>query len=186
MELLSKIVFWVLIPLVIVYFRVKKKYGTAFALGMVATSLFFGLLASRSFIEKPYARVVRLMNENRYEDAKRELQYLLQKDPSEAQKIDQGKILNPVMYKRIKDDLSSFYLSVAGNIISKHEGKYDPGCGEEKQLSEKGNEITHALRLIEMAQSMGPGGDVLRNRALSISDRYTMLQEHLKKKCPAQ
>ena len=74
---LTRVIFYILIPAVILYYRFRKRFRTAFAIGMALTSVLVGFLISQSFRETYQDAFVRLMNENRYEEAREELQKML-------------------------------------------------------------------------------------------------------------
>ncbi|HDP80215.1 MAG TPA: hypothetical protein ENN21_05165 [Spirochaetes bacterium] len=186
MEILSKILFYGVIPGVIVYFRVKKKYGTAFAIGMAATSLLMGLIVSRTFMPTPAERLVELINDNRYEEAKEQLRYIAQKDPGEVKKIDAGRVLNPVMFERIKRELSSYYLSVAGGIAEKAEIKKEYSRGDEAALKKTTASLEHALRLIDMAENLGAEDPAARRRILSSLERIKTEKAKLERGSPGK
>ena len=63
-QILTKVVFYILIPGIILYYRFRKKFRTAFALGMALTSIFVGFLVSQSFRESYQDAFVRLMNQD--------------------------------------------------------------------------------------------------------------------------
>jgi len=186
MEILSKILFYGVVPGIIVYFRVKKKYGTAFAIGMAATSLLLGLIVSRTFLPTPAERLVELINDNRYEEAKEQLRYIVQKDPGEVKKIDARRVLNPVMFERIKRELSSYYLSVAGGIAERAEIKKEYSCDDEAALKNTAASLEHALRLVDMADNLGGEDPGVRKRVSSSLERLKTEKAKLERGCPGK
>jgi len=154
-QITAKVVFYVLIPGVILYYRFRKKFRTAFALGMALTSIFVGFLVSQSFRESYQDRFVRLINEDRYEEARLELQKMLQRDPAELGEIDLHRKITPVMYERMKKELAAYYTAEAEKAV-KSLGEAGPDdCASLHARRLRLHGMNHSLRLCAMAEALG-------------------------------
>ena len=119
MILITRLVFWLILPLVCVYFRIKKKISTGFAFSGVLTSFILGLIFIGTFQEKPVSRFVKLMNQKAYEQAENELRYIIQQNPENIKNIDTSKILNPIKFERMKNKIEKEYLKIVEKYFDK-------------------------------------------------------------------
>ncbi len=154
-QITAKVVFYVLIPGVILYYRFRKKFRTAFALGMALTSIFVGFLVSQSFRESYQDRFVRLINEDRYEEARLELQKMLQRDPAELGEIDLHRMINPVMYERMKKELAAYYTAEAEKAVRSLGESGPDDCASLHARRLRLHAMNHSLRLCAMAEALG-------------------------------
>lgn len=180
---LTRVIFYILIPAVILYYRFRKRFRTAFAIGMALTSVLVGFLISQSFRETYQDAFVRLMNENRYEEAREELQKMLQRDPSELAGIDLHRMINPVMYERMKKELAACYTKEAEKAMRGvgEGGPYECGSLHERRLRLHG--MNHSLRLSAMAEALGAGPPEWRGEMLRKSENEREKISGLEEQC---
>jgi hypothetical protein len=154
-KIASQIVFYVLLPAVILYYRFRKKFRTMFAIGMAITSVFIGFLVSQSFRETYQDALVRLMNEGRYEEARVELRKMLQRDPAELNDVDMHRMINPVMYDRIKKELGSYYTAEAARVARSIDMPGTEDCQVLHRRRVQLHNMNHSIRLCDMAEALG-------------------------------
>ena len=148
------------------YYRFRRKFRTAFALGMALTSIFVGFLVSRSFQESYQEVFVRLMNQDRYEEARLEVQKMLQRDPAELGGIDLHRMINPVMYERMKKELAAYYTAEAEKA-AKLIGEAGPDdCASLHSRRLRLHGMNHSLRLCAMAEALGAAMPEWREKML--------------------
>ncbi len=155
LKIVSQVIFYVVIPAAALYYRFRKKFRTAFAIGMALTSIFVGFIVSQSFRESYRDAFVRLMNEDRYEDARTELKKMLQRDPAELNEIPMHRMINPVRYERMKKDLASYYSAEAGKVARSIEMPAAEDCRVLHERRVQTHNMSHSLRLCGMAEALG-------------------------------
>ena len=162
-----KITFWGIVPVLCIYYRVKKKINTSTTILLVLASFLMGLILIGTFQDEPLDKLIEYLNQDRLEEAKTELKYILQRNPGDIKKIDKTLIINLESFNRIKRELHAEYVEIAEKIIK----LYKPiDVAECNVLLERQNEfakLENAGRLLRMADSIG--------------DEQTQLHENLGK-----
>ncbi|HSV97870.1 MAG TPA: hypothetical protein VLM75_13190 [Spirochaetota bacterium] len=182
-KIAAQVVFYVVIPGIILYYRFRKKFRTLFAIGMALTSILLGFLVSQSFRESYQDAFVRLMNEDRFEEARVELKKMLQRDPAELNDINLHRMINPVMYERMKKELASYYAAEAEKIARSIDMPAALECRILHQRRVQLHNMNHAMRLCGFAETLGAPSprwrDVMSRRIESEKE----LLSHLEEKC---
>ncbi|MCU0844232.1 MAG: hypothetical protein MUC76_04825 [Spirochaetes bacterium] len=179
----TQVVFYVVIPAVILYYRFRKKYKTMFAIGMALTSVFVGFLVSQSFRESYQDGFVRLMNEDRFEEARVELQKMLQRDPAELNDINLHKMINPVMYERMKKDLTRYYAAEAEKVAQSIDMPALQDCQVLHRRRVQLHNMNHSIRLCDMAEALGAPPPAWRQNMLARIESEKELLSRLEAKC---
>lgn len=178
-----KIIFWVIIPAVIIFFRTQKKFKTGFTIGFVLTSLLLGVLLSASLTPSPFNSFIRNMNNNNFEEAERNFRVILQKDPDDVRLIDKSKIINQVKYERLKKKLYGEYVEIAEDNISGTPVRETENCRDIIKVEKDHFAMVHSLRVVDMAEAIGPDKPELRKRLAARRDKIAEKLESLDAKC---
>ncbi len=183
MATIVKLIFWVVIPGVIIYFRAKKKFKTGFAIGFVLTSLLLGLLVSASLQTSPFDTFIQHMNSNKYEQAERDLRVILQGNPDDIRLIDESKIINRVKYERMKKKLYDEYVEIAENNLAEIPVKEYEDCKKIVKARKNNAAMDHALRMLHMAESIGPEKKELEEEIIKKRDRLEKILDAMNERC---
>jgi hypothetical protein len=159
---LTYVFFWILLPLTSVYFRLKKRIGTGFAIGLVLTSFFLGYIIANTFQERNEERLVRLINEEKLIEAEEVLRWIVQKNPQDIKTIDITKIDNPLLFKKIKEKLGSQYIDIVREMTDTYQIPETPLCSKIDENRNIVKRLEHALRLLHMAEDLGKDSKELR------------------------
>jgi hypothetical protein len=176
-------IFWFFIPLICVYFRIRGKIKTGFALGMVITSLFLGFITANTFKEKIEQRFIRLINEQKISEAERVLQWILQKNPRDLQKIEISHIRDRGAFQRMKQKLAHNYMDIVRTTLDSVELPKNIGCDDIEELRDDVARIRNALRLLEMVEALGEKNAGMRVQLQTSIDRKTEAVARLESAC---
>ena len=124
MLIMSYIIFLIILPVICIFYRFRKRISTGFAFAGIFSSFTLGIIFVGTFQEKPASRIVKFLNENRLNEAKKELQYILQRNPEDVRKIDTRQIESPLIFEKIKSEVREDYLKIVQSIINRDEGIY--------------------------------------------------------------
>ena len=152
--MLSYIIFWAILPSIIIYYRYRKKIKTGFALSGIFAVFLLGLILSASFQERPEKKFVKFMNENSFDEAKQEFRYILQKSHDNLKNIDIRMMRNSAEFERIKKSLSDEYILIAEKCLGDFKIN-DTDCNSLFKERAKLDRMNSALRLLRMAESIG-------------------------------
>ncbi|GEM_PF-1790430 len=176
------LIFWFIIPLLCVYFRIRKKIKTGFALGMVLTSLFLGFITANTFQETIEQRFVRLVNEQKLSEAERVLQWILQKNPRDLQKIEISQILDREAFRKLKKKLADNYMRIIRTTLDSVEPSKND-CDDIEELRDTVARMKNSLRLLEMAEALGEKDSGMRDAVQAGIERNTEALARLEGKC---
>lgn len=149
------IFFWILLPLASIYFRLKKRISTGFAIGLVLTSFFLGYITANTFEERNEERLVRLINEKKLAEAEDVLRWIVQKNPQDINNIDSAGIQDPLLFKEMKDKLGTRYIAIVTEIMDSHQISESSRCDDIDENRNVMAKLEHARRLLAMAESLG-------------------------------
>lgn len=149
------IFFWILLPLTSIHFRLKKRIGTGFAIGLILTSFFLGYITANTFKEGNEERLVRLINEKKLAEAEDVLRWIVQKKPQDIKNIDKASIHDPLLFKEMKDKLGTQYIAIVTEIMDSYQISETSRCGEIDENKNVIAKLEHALRLLTMAENLG-------------------------------
>ncbi len=124
-----------------------------------------GFLVSQSFRET-YQDDARALNERRqYEEPRFELRKMLQRDPAELNDVDMHRMINPVMYDRIKKELG-FVL-----YVPRPPGSRAPSICPARRIARfftagawQLHNMNHSIRLCDIGGSPGRPRAAMENR----------------------
>jgi hypothetical protein len=159
---LTYIFFWILLPLTGVYFRLKKRISTGFAIGLVLTSFFLGYITANTFEERNEETLLRLINEEKLVEAEEVLRWIVQKNPQGIKNIDISKIDNPLLFKEMKEKLGNHYIDIVRGMMDSYQISESPLCSKIDEYRNIVTKLEHALRLLDMAGSLGRDSKELR------------------------
>ena len=183
MATIVKLIFWVVIPGIIIYFRAKKKFKTGFAIGFVLTSLLLGLLVSASMQVSPFDAFINNMNSNNYEQAEKDLRVILQGNPNDIRLIDETKIINRVKYKRMKKKLYDEYIEIAETNLAEIPVKEYGDCKKIVKARKNNAAMDHALRMLHMAEAIGPEKKELEKEIIKKRDSLDKVLDVMNERC---
>ncbi len=114
--------FVVIIPAMIIYFRIRKKVKSGFAVGMIVTSV---LLSLFTFYEpdNTISDFYKQINSQSFSDAKLSLKKIVQKGQKYFLLVDKSKIDNPKVFKKMKNDIAIEYNSILKKIFNRLPGE---------------------------------------------------------------
>ena len=164
LRVVLKILFWGLLPAVIIYYRYKKKLTTGFAIGSILTCLIFGLVSSATVEEDPVDNFMYAVNMKEYDAAKKAYKIIIQSGPDELKKIPVKDIIDAAFFKKLKSDVITEYREIASRYIKTVEVKRVKKCdnviAERKEL----HKLRHGLLLLDYAGSIGTDHDELKKQ----------------------
>ncbi len=179
---ISQVLFWAILPLICILFRIKKKIKTSFTLFGIFTSLLLGLLFTGTFQKIPLEQVVNFMNENRFEEAKRELKFIIQNKPDDLEKIETGKIINIVAFERMKVKIAEEYLAIANRYIN-YRINEKADCNVLYKEKESLTALENSLRLLEMAESIGEEQPQTKKKIMGRIKKGNEIISRIEEKC---
>ena len=180
---LSYIVFWIILPLACIYFRLKKNIGTGFAIGMVLTSFLLGFITANTFEERNEDRFVILLNERKMNEAEKVLVWILQKDPDGINRIDKTRIIDPASYRGMKDKLEMRYMGVVTELMKKHRLPDTHDCNRIDEYTKSITKLEHATRILYMAENLGKDRHNLRDQLKERVKKGKAIVSKLEEKC---
>lgn len=155
LKILIKVVFIVIVPVFIVYFRVKKKIGTGFAFGAIIMSLIISLIGVASIYEDPADIFIKEMNSGNYEESKRLYKIIIQGGPEKIEEVDENKIIYRENFSRIKSELISEYEKIAERIYKTVSVDQAEDCADIVKQEKNLGDLKHALNLVNYSMSIG-------------------------------
>jgi hypothetical protein len=183
LRILIKVVFIVIVPAFIIYFRVKKKIKTGFAFGAIIMSLVVSLMGVASIYEDPADIFIKEMNAGNYEESKRLYKIIIQGGPEKIAEVDENKIIYREHFSRIKNELIAEYEEIAERIYKNASVEEVEDCGnlvkQEKNLSD----LKHALNLVNYSISIGGSNEILHNNLVSRIENGKKTVADNKEKC---
>lgn len=177
-----KVVFYFIIPAVVIYFRIKKKIKTGFAVGILMLSFILGVLFSASFQQDPVEQFMNNINNNSSE-TKKSLKILIQYGPEYLHKIDENKIIYPDVYKKLKDELIYEYSSIAEDYYNKYSIEETGDCSEYVAKKNIFENLLHGMKLIEYSESIGGRHEELKKRLAKKIENSKEIIDIIEKKC---
>ncbi len=154
-RIVLKVLFWGILPLIIFYFRYKKKLTTGFAIGSVLTCLIFGLLSVATVKEDPVERFMHSVNMKEYDQAKRDYKILIQYGPEYLEKVDESQIIDPVFFQKVKKDVLDEYFKIATRYEKDCRVKKIFHCKDVVTQEKNLHRLKHAETLLKYAGYIG-------------------------------
>lgn len=164
MEYIAYIIFWILLPATAIFYRYKKRIKTGFAIGAILTSIFIGFLGAHTLEEPAENRFVRLMNEKKYEEAEKAFAWIVQSNPEEVKKYRFNLPGDSDKFKEIKRRLERKYVGIAEKIIDQGRVRNIKTCEGLISGRKKLKELENALRLVQMAETLGSARSGMREQ----------------------
>jgi|GEM_PF-661128 len=150
-----RVLFFLIIPAITIYFRFKKKISTAFVVGIIITSVIFGYMTIASVKRDPVTKFIELINQKKYSEAKSQLQIVIQFGPKKVKEIKEKNIAYIGLYNQMKGELRIYYYNLAKKYNDKHQIKDITTCDDLKKHVEKMKFLKHAQLLTTFAESIG-------------------------------
>lgn len=177
-----KVIFYFILPGIVIYFRIRKKINTGFAVGVLLLSFVIGVLTSASFQKDPVDLFINQINNNASE-AKGSLKILIQYGPEYIEKIDENKIIYKDEFKKLKAELIKEYSSIAQDFYNKYTVKESTDCSEYLTQKNYYGYLLHAMKLINYSESIGGRHEELKNRLSKKIDNSKLIMDSLEEKC---
>ncbi len=183
LKILIKVVFIVIVPVFIVYFRVKKKISTGFAFGAIIMSLVVSLMGVASVYEDPADIFIREMNAGNYEESKRLYKIIIQGGPEKIEEVDENKIIYRENFSRIKSELISEYEKIAERIYNTVSVDEVEDCADIVKQEKNLSDLKHALNLVNYSKSIGGSNETLHENLTSRIENGEKTITDNKEKC---
>ena len=183
LHMITKGVFWILIPAVTIFFRVKKKLKTGFAVGIMLLSFAIGLLTQATIHEDPFSQFYGAINQKNEKEATKQFKILIQYGPEHLGEIDETKIVYKSLFVKIKSNLKEEYGSIAERLYNKYSVDPKAPCSELVANRKNHGNLKHAMRLIEFSESIGGTHDDLKEKLKSKTGIATQSLDVLEEKC---
>lgn len=183
MEYIAYIIFWILLPATVIYYRYRKRIKTGFAIGVIITSVAIGFLGAHSFEEPVEKQFIRLMNEKKYKEAEKVFAWIVQRNHEDVKNINSDLIGDPDKFDKMKRNLEKKYIDIADEIISEGKIRNIKTCDELIIGRRKINRLHHGLRMIQMAESLGFLRNNMRNQLQQNIEQSKIVVEASKDIC---
>ncbi|MCL2025728.1 MAG: hypothetical protein FWG92_02855 [Leptospirales bacterium] len=147
---LLEAVFYIVIPIIAIFFRIKKKITTGFAVGIAFSSFALGLISVATAVKNdPVSAFMQEVNLKNYEEAKRNYKIVVQYGDAYLNKINEADIIDLSFFQKIREETASEYIKIAKD--------YYESCSPENDSikDEDLHKLKHALKLLSMAESIG-------------------------------
>ncbi len=173
-----QILFWLTIPVICIFFRIKKKINTGFTISGMFTSFVVGLVLIGTFMGDPSAKLIEYLNQDQLEEAKKEMMYVLQKNPQDIKNIDKTNIVNIEAFNKIKRELNQEYLDIVNKTIASYKIGEKVECKHKQKRMSEFARLENAERLLKMVESIGEEqiqlfeelGKIMKNGKQEISE----------------
>ena len=183
LELLFKIIFFLIAPAVIIYCRVKKKIKTAFAVGLLLTSFVLGVIFSSSFQEDPIDNFEKLINSKKRVEAKKALKVIIQYGHEKVSMINDSNIIEKDLYMQIKSELIKEYDDIARKYNDENLIEDTEKCGDIEEIKKILGNLKGAVRIIKYSESIGGKNEKLKSRLNTKIKTGKQISEKLKVPC---
>jgi hypothetical protein len=183
LQILIKVVFIVLVPALIIYFRVKKKISTGFAFGAIIMSLVVSLMGVASIYEDPADLFIKEINAGNYEESKRQYKIIIQGGPEKIAEVDENKIIYRENFSRIKNELIAEYEEIAERIYKTESVEKVEDCADRVTQEKSLSSLKHALNLLNYSRSIGGTNTLLYEKITTAIEKGEKTVEENKGKC---
>jgi len=182
-RIIIKAVFFAIVPGVVIYYRIKKKVKTGFAIGLVFTSLFFGMMAATSVKEDPTSKFIELVNLKKYDEARKAYKVLVQWGPEYLEKINENEIVDIELFNRLKKDVISEYQGIAEKYLQKYTVSENSECSKFQTEMNNLGSLKHARNLVLYSESIGGTHDTLSKELQEKIDNGTKIINLMEERC---
>lgn len=155
LKMMIKVVFIVLVPALIIYYRIKKRVNTGFAIGAILMSFIISLIGVASIYEDPADIFIKEINAGNYEESKRLYKIVIQGGPEKLAAIDENKIIYRENFAKIKSELITEYENIAARINNTVSVARVDDCSELVKQEKNLSDLKHALNLVNYSMSIG-------------------------------
>ena len=147
---LLEAIFYILIPVIALFFRIKKKITTGFAVGIALSSFVLGLVSVATAVKTdPVSAFMQEVNLKNYDEAKRNYKIIIQHGSDYLNKINEADIIDLSFFQKIKEDTAGEYIKIAKDY-------YESCSFENDSIKEDDlHKLQHALKLLLMSESIG-------------------------------
>jgi len=183
LHMIIKLVFIVLVPSFIIFFRIKKKVSTGFALGAIFMSFVISIISVASLYEDPADIFIREINAGNYEESKRLYKIIIQGGPDKLAEVNENKIIYKDNLSRIKRELISEYEEIAERIYKSVSVDEVDDCADMVLQEKNLKKLKHALNLVNYSMSIGSSNQMLHSNLTSRIDNGEKTFADIKKKC---
>ena len=183
LHMIIKLVFIVLVQSFIIFFRIKKKVSTGFALGAIFMSFVISIISVASLYEDPADIFIREINAGNYEESKRLYKIIIQGGPDKLAEVNENKIIYKDNLSRIKRELISEYEEIAERIYKSVSVDEVDDCADMVLQEKNLKKLKHALNLVNYSMSIGSSNQMLHSNLTSRIDNGEKTFADIKKKC---
>lgn len=181
-QIIIKVLFYLLIPAAVIFFRIKNKLKTAFALGLIFTSFILGIFGTASITENPIGKFEDLINQKKRDESKKALKIIIQYGPEYVEKIDERKIVYMDLYREIKLELIEEYNEIAQKNYREFDVDESLPCDSLFDNENSLGQLKHAMRLIGYSESIGGQHDFfkhkLNNKIEKCQEKLSIIEEN--------
>lgn len=178
-----KAVFYVIIPGLLVFARIKGKLSTGFMLGAMITSILLGLIVVGSAHRDPVDTFMEQVNARQFDDARKSYKILVQFGESHLDKVNEEKIIYKEEFNAMKNSIYTEYIQIAEKNNEKVTVDSDAGCSSLPGLQKNMADLHHALKMLDYAALIGDDRIDMRKSVKEKLQSSTRLVEKLKKRC---
>lgn len=179
-------IFFIIIPVISIIFRIRKKINTNFLMFTLLTSFLLGMLIGGTFVIAPHEQLVEYLNNNELKKAKTELKRILQSSPDYLKNIESGMLRNPENFIKIKQEAEKEYLTIAEKYLTDN-NNYSidiyANCGRLKQEEEKLAKLKNAERILSFAELIGENQSRNREYLRNKIESGNLIIAEMMKKC---
>lgn len=155
----SYAIFVIFIPAIIIYLRIRKKFTTGFGVGLILTSILVGVLTAATIYPPPDHEFFTMINTGERDEAKKQLQIMVQQGPEYLASVDWKKVTNRELLRELQQELIAEYTGIARKYYEEKPVPSDPKCVEFVEFKERVELNGHAITLLEYARSLGYEGE---------------------------
>ena len=149
------LIFVIFIPCAVIYFRIKKKIKTGFAVGLIMTSLLLGVITYSSVRKDPVEEFITLFNDRQFDEAKRAYKIIIQYGPDYIGKVDAQSLIYHKQYKNMINEIIHEYSEIISRYLNTYDINECSDCSHYRREKKKLGYLNHAKRLFSYAESLG-------------------------------
>lgn len=176
LRMMAYVIFFVVLPVIVIYFRVLNKIGTGFAVGVIITSFIVGMLVAGSIQEDPVDEFVRIINTGDEEQSKTALMRVVQLGEDAFYSIDERRIENTELYERLLSELRIKYPDIAERYYLENRGPFGSSCDDLEELEARKQGLIHSIRMLHLTEIVG--GDKPVPRAV-VEEEFKTVRDEL-------
>jgi hypothetical protein len=177
------VIFYLIIPAIMIYFRLRKRIATGFALGVVFLSFILGIITVSSFEPDPLQTFYSEINHKHFQKARAVYKVLIQYGPEQLKQVKRERIVYLDEFDAMVQGIYEEYISLVKKISGEISINCDIPCRKKSEIEKSIAKLKHALTLLEYAQSIGEDKPELRKLLDEKIERGGKRLEELSRRC---